>query len=227
LETVVEDVSTAAQVASYPVPLEDIITHPSGNVWAGALNHHMVIFLLEELGMNNAPDGIESSKAYVDLAKDLQTRGEIEGAKRAFESAIRAAEPLLNERQRDTELTHAVQWLYETVGAILWEQGKESEALQYFEKALALADSMVDESQPTAEMKWNLARVLYIVGTLRSEVMGIAAAQSALIRCHQTLLIMRAMDVPLPTEAEELLKSMGALADRLRASGMSVEVYGQ
>lgn len=46
-ETVIEDAEAGNVIARFPVPLENIITHPSGRTWAGSSANHLHIITLE------------------------------------------------------------------------------------------------------------------------------------------------------------------------------------
>jgi len=47
LETVIEDAETGNVVARFPVPLVNIVTHPSGRTWAGSSANQLYIIRLE------------------------------------------------------------------------------------------------------------------------------------------------------------------------------------
>ena len=69
LETVIEDVATAAPVAWFPVPLDYISTFPNGRAWVGTSANHLYIISLEgsskRKGESGKPDGEDSPKSKV------------------------------------------------------------------------------------------------------------------------------------------------------------------
>jgi WD40 repeat protein len=47
LETVVERADSGKPVASFPVSLDEIVTHPSGRIWAGVVGNYLCLITLD------------------------------------------------------------------------------------------------------------------------------------------------------------------------------------